>query len=1096
MASRGETVKYIIDADTSGFARGMAEASAESEIASKAINKNLTKTSKDSENNFKDIRKSASQSASQIRNFRVALEGFNTTSLIVGVTALSGAVIELSGAIAAAGSTASILFPALVQAGTAVGAFKTGISGLGLAFKALAKNDPKAFAKAMANLGPASQAVVNAAGAINNAFKDIKLNVSQALLAGIGQELLQFGAKVLPVVNAGFQLIGRAFNGLLKDAIALTSTPAFRGLLATVFQDTASNVAVLSKAIQPLLTIFTQLYAVTRPYFALLAQGTVNLLNTAAAYLSSAKGQQGLNAAIQNGILAVRELGAFVSAAFGLLTSLFRSSVNSGNSLIQTLTGIIKQTTAWVNSAQGQADLAALFNFTSLAVRNVARSIGIASQIFFTIIKAIDSLSPRVQTLFIQFLSLALAIGPISSYFLSLFGSIKLVTVVVFNLFEQLIVLAGILGAVSSVVLIVAAVFIILGSIIKGPLGTALIILGIAIATYIGLTYLAATASSAAAESFFAAGVSALIAAEEEAVLAEVNVLVATTMYAVAAAAADAGVGMSFAARGALFLQQALLPLLVIAGAVLVILNLLGVMGNSTKKAKGATNGFSSSLGALQKSLQNVGKTSASVGDSGLSALNQSLGQTADAADTATGSLAGFDKMNVLSSSGSAGITGLPTLPDLGGVGGGSIAPPDTSAFDEAFKNLNTDFDGLSDKFGKGLPNPFKAISDWLKAHPGLGIAVLGIFVAIVAGIFIAFGVAAVAAVIGISATIGLILLAVAAVIIIVILLWKNWDKVTAFMVSAWQWVYAQFQKIGMAIWGFFEMLGNAIGGFLFNAWQFIVGVWNGAVAFFSAIWNAIQTALTIYVQLWISAFQLAWDGVVAIWNLVVGFFQAVWNGITAVFSTVAGFFAGVFQGAWNAITGIFGGIWNWFKTNVWDKIVGIFSSIGSSIGDAISGAFKGVINTAINFVADFINGTIKLINGAIGLINKIPGVNIKSISTITLPKLAQGGIITSPTVAQIGENGAEAVMPLENNTEWIDKLAKKISTSGNTGAAVSTNSDIIPVTNKKDTPTQSITINVSGVFATSTQEQKKVADLIMKQISSSMKAKGVQGAF
>ena len=43
-------------------------------------------------------------------------------------------------------------------------------------------------------------------------------------------------------------------------------------------------------------------------------------------------------------------------------------------------------------------------------------------------------------------------------------------------------------------------------------------------------------------------------------------------------------------------------------------------------------------------------------------------------------------------------------------------------------------------------------------------------------------------------------------------------------------------------------------------------------------------------------------------------------------------------------------------------------------------------------------------------------------------PALAKGGIVSSPTMALIGEAGREAVMPLENNTEWIRQLAEQIS--------------------------------------------------------------------
>ena len=46
----------------------------------------------------------------------------------------------------------------------------------------------------------------------------------------------------------------------------------------------------------------------------------------------------------------------------------------------------------------------------------------------------------------------------------------------------------------------------------------------------------------------------------------------------------------------------------------------------------------------------------------------------------------------------------------------------------------------------------------------------------------------------------------------------------------------------------------------------------------------------------------------------------------------------------------------------------------------------------------------------------------------VSLPRLATGGIVTSSTLANIGEAGREAVLPLENNTEWMDALADRIN--------------------------------------------------------------------
>ena len=52
-------------------------------------------------------------------------------------------------------------------------------------------------------------------------------------------------------------------------------------------------------------------------------------------------------------------------------------------------------------------------------------------------------------------------------------------------------------------------------------------------------------------------------------------------------------------------------------------------------------------------------------------------------------------------------------------------------------------------------------------------------------------------------------------------------------------------------------------------------------------------------------------------------------------------------------------------------------------------------------------------------------------------PAMATGGIVTAPTRALIGENGAEAILPLESNTHWMDILAAKIAGAGGSGVTI-----------------------------------------------------------
>ena len=52
---------------------------------------------------------------------------------------------------------------------------------------------------------------------------------------------------------------------------------------------------------------------------------------------------------------------------------------------------------------------------------------------------------------------------------------------------------------------------------------------------------------------------------------------------------------------------------------------------------------------------------------------------------------------------------------------------------------------------------------------------------------------------------------------------------------------------------------------------------------------------------------------------------------------------------------------------------------------------------------------------------------SIPNIPRANIPRLANGGITVGRTYAEIGEAGREAVLPLENNTGWMDDLADKL---------------------------------------------------------------------
>jgi SLT domain-containing protein len=78
-----------------------------------------------------------------------------------------------------------------------------------------------------------------------------------------------------------------------------------------------------------------------------------------------------------------------------------------------------------------------------------------------------------------------------------------------------------------------------------------------------------------------------------------------------------------------------------------------------------------------------------------------------------------------------------------------------------------------------------------------------------------------------------------------------------------------------------------------------------------------------------------------------------------------------------------------------------------------VLGFVKGIFNGVIGALESGINSAISGVNSAIKLFNRLPGPDVGTIGNVSLPRLAQGGLITSPTLAMVGEAGPEAVIPL-----------------------------------------------------------------------------------
>jgi phage-related protein len=211
----------------------------------------------------------------------------------------------------------------------------------------------------------------------------------------------------------------------------------------------------------------------------------------------------------------------------------------------------------------------------------------------------------------------------------------------------------------------------------------------------------------------------------------------------------------------------------------------------------------------------------------------------------------------------------------------------------------------------------------------------------------------------------------------------------------------------GDAFAGIFRTIGNVVNWISTNVFPVLLSIFNQVVGFirengpvigsvlgqaFGAIGNVLKVVVPIILKLAEVIFPILLKGA-----------EILFKGLDGTFKLIGGIFEVAGTIVEKVVDGIVG-TWEFLKKTtetIWNGLVGII---------------KGVLNTVI----DVINGVFGFMNGisfSIGPFDLGPvhldALTIDPFNLPLIPHLAQGGIISSPTLALLGEAGPEAVVPL-----------------------------------------------------------------------------------
>ncbi len=201
-----------------------------------------------------------------------------------------------------------------------------------------------------------------------------------------------------------------------------------------------------------------------------------------------------------------------------------------------------------------------------------------------------------------------------------------------------------------------------------------------------------------------------------------------------------------------------------------------------------------------------------------------------------------------------------------------------------------------------------------------------------------------------------------------------------------------------------------------------------GAIALLYKNWDTVKAWLGNFGntvnQIWTNFSNMVGNAIAAIgqkFPMLGAYLQGWWESIQAAVDNVKA----IFQNIIDFISNVFSGNWS----AAWQNIVNIFGNLFGMIVNLAKAPINGVIS-AINWVISKINSI------SVTIPDWVPGVGGKTLgfNIPTIPQLAEGGVATSPTLAEIGEGGEpEAVMPLSKLAALLDEYTKKPKPTGGT---------------------------------------------------------------
>jgi len=260
------------------------------------------------------------------------------------------------------------------------------------------------------------------------------------------------------------------------------------------------------------------------------------------------------------------------------------------------------------------------------------------------------------------------------------------------------------------------------------------------------------------------------------------------------------------------------------------------------------------------------------------------------------------------------------------------------------------------------------------------------------------------------------------------------------------------------------------------NIYNTVVNVIGAIMDIFSGLVDFFKGVIDFLTGVFSGDWERAFDGITTI---VIGTMDTIKGVVELVISVIGGYIndklakiKAVFESTFNGVISLVKTIFNAIKSTVrsvmdnvkeanersLNAVKNTWSNVMSGIKNTVSGVFDSILNTiegAISKITGLIDNLLGLfgkvqtegaglagLGAGTGIVQNIGGSSKMAQKNINPSRFAKGGIISSPTLAMMGENyKKEAVVPLERNLGWrdaiADRVSEKVDTQGSAGGGL-----------------------------------------------------------